>query len=56
MLTSGQPQMNENNAVAHALNADCTEVRGIGSADVPALPQSGPRRDSRGRVLPCKLR
>jgi len=35
MLTSGQPQLNENNAVAAALNADCTEVHEIGSVDVP---------------------
>jgi hypothetical protein len=55
MLTSGQPQALENNEVAGALNADCTNVREIASTDVPENPvpdKSEQSKRSRGGKRP----
>jgi hypothetical protein len=47
METSGQPQMDENNAVAGALNADCTELRGNSSSDAPENPPNSKSEESK---------
>ena len=47
MLTSGQPKIDENNTVATALNADCTEVRQIEPVTIAEKPLQAKSEESK---------